>query len=471
MKLKSKLNKNQDITSVIIPRCYDSHIHWKSTGETLCQLNLANVKSESDLLKIKKELDNVDSKNKMYFRGDWLIGFGWDEHKFESQLRLHKNTLDQIFGAIPVVFSRADGHSIWVNSAALEKAKVAKINPEIKIKGGRVEFDENGELSGVFIDKARDLIESKIPKNTENDIKNFLLKGAEEFSNNGFTHIRDLDGSEEIWNIAKQLENDEKLKLFIEVNFTFESMLEFKKTLEFAKSINSKSNKKIPFHESKKKNRYEQIRNMGLKCYFDGALGSEGALLSVPYPSGKKGLIMYEMAELEEILVRTWSNNLPISIHTLGDEAVDKVVNLAIELKQKGVEGLLNLEHCEVVRPDTIKKMKALEIYCHLQPSHFLTDKKWLKEKLTTNYMHAFPWRSLEESGIKFFFGSDSPIEPPQLQKTILGIEAAEKNGILKPSQAIWNYHSHPDGNWGTDCYTKYYSNNKIEVHFSNSFL
>jgi predicted amidohydrolase YtcJ len=414
-----------------------------SSGEVLSILNLATVKSIEDLKKIKTNPQN--------YRDDWLIGFGWDQNLWADPSSINLTELDKIFPNNPVMFIRVDGHAIWVNSVALKRAKIT--NFEINDpKGGRFERDSNGKITGILIDAARDQIDLVLPVYTQEQIKRFLKEAMEVFHTNGFTHIRDMGGTRDCWNTARLMEDSNDLKLFVEMNFSFDNLKDFKATLDSARHA--------------KKDKSDLLRVAGLKFYFDGALGSEGALLSKPYPNGKKGLELYDLCEIEEILLRTWEYGIPVAIHALGDEAVHKVVRLAYELKNRGSEGILHLEHCEVVRPETIKLMRVLDVRCHLQPSHFLTDKKWLKQKLGDLYQFAFPWETLDESGINYSFGSDSPIEKPNLSLTLKGIEESSSEGIPRPLKSIWSGHSHPDGSWGTDCVTRLFPTGEIQVEF-----
>jgi hypothetical protein len=428
---------------ITIPRCYDSHLHWMSSGEVKSTLDLTNIKSYSDLEKINLRQEN--------FRGDWLIGFGWDENLWEDSSVIHHSQLNKIYPNHPVIFSRVDGHAIWVNSVGLKRAQITESSIQ-NLKGGIFERGKDGKLTGVLADSARSAVDNILPDFTNLEIKNFLFQAMELFHKNGFTHIRDMGGSKVCWDLARQMEESKLLKLYVEMNFSIDKFDDFKSVLEIA--INAK------------KEKTSLLRVGGIKLYFDGALGSNGALLSRNYSNGTNGLELYELNQVEEILCRAWENGIPVAIHTLGDEAVAKIVRLAYDLKTRGTEGLLNLEHCEVVRPETIRMMRGLDIRCHMQPSHFLTDRKWLRHKLGELYSFVFPWKNLEESGINFSFGSDSPIEKPNLSLTSKGIEESSKEGIPRPLKSIWSAHSHPDNSWGKDCLTRLHPDGKIEVVF-----
>src|SRR5690606_17432401 len=97
----------------MLPRCYDSHIHFMATGSVRAGLRLFDLKSPESLADLKVE--------PWHFRGEWLVGFGWDESKWTDPKLPTRDSLDQLFPHHPVALSRVDGHAVWLNSKALEK--------------------------------------------------------------------------------------------------------------------------------------------------------------------------------------------------------------------------------------------------------------------------------------------------------------------------------------------------------------
>lgn len=191
-----------------------------------------------------------------------------------------------------------------------------------------------------------------------------------------------------------------------------------------------------------------------MKVFYDGALGSEGALLSHPYRSGGQGFSLFSDAELSEVLQETWAKKFEIAIHTIGDEAADRVVSIAFDLFQKSINGVLNLEHAEILRPKTIRKMKQIQVKCHLQPCHWLSDHSWLENKIGDLNEFIFPWRALQENEIPFDFGSDTPIEPSSLFLNLQGLSESGKNGVPVLIGDPLKYHSHSDTSWIPNSYS-----------------
>ncbi|MCB0350120.1 MAG: amidohydrolase family protein, partial [Bdellovibrionales bacterium] len=223
-----------------------------------------------------------------------------------------------------------------------------------------------------------------------------------------------------------------------------------------------------------KKETHDLLRPKGVKVYFDGALGSEGALLSRPYLSGSgAGLQLLEVSQLAEMMQICFQNNLEIAVHAIGDEAAHIVARVALDLKSQNILGQLHLEHAELLRPETIKIFSQLGVICHLQPCHWLSDKKWLNNKIGELARFAFRWQELESAGVKYYFGSDSPIEKTSMQNNLYAVWDAKQNNIALPREDFFRdvslmtrAHSHPDFNWCLETYSQFELGELVKIMF-----
>ena len=57
-------------------------------------------------------------------QGKWIIGRGWDQTLWPGGQFPNAADLDRYVADKPVMLSRVDGHAIWVNSKAMELAKL-----------------------------------------------------------------------------------------------------------------------------------------------------------------------------------------------------------------------------------------------------------------------------------------------------------------------------------------------------------
>ena len=100
----------------VLPGFIDPHGHIVATAQTLMIVTLGDVTSKEELLeRLKKELEENPPQ------GDkWLIGFGYDNTKFEDGLHPTKFDLDTVSTEVPITVSHASGHLACVNSKGLE---------------------------------------------------------------------------------------------------------------------------------------------------------------------------------------------------------------------------------------------------------------------------------------------------------------------------------------------------------------
>ena len=437
-----------------IENCCDSHVHWQATGQQATRLLLHELESPEGIA-------SVEVKGS-HFQGEWLVGFGWDNNKWPGSEYPHRQILDQLFPEHPVSLSRADGHAVWVNSLALQRIGVLDDAGQVanipEMNGGKVVVDDSGQPTGVLIDLAKSLVDQIIPEPDAHQVRSSLLKGVQKFNRAGFTHIRDMSCSEVQFNETCHLHEAGLLTLAVEQFFSADDPKDFDKALRLAKQARAE---RIPL-----------VRAQGLKIYYDGALGSEGALISAKYASGSgSGLELLTKEELQGFLRRSWECGFDVAIHTIGDEAAHRVMHAAVELWNQGHDGHLHLEHAQMLRPETIEKMVGRKVFCHLQPCHWLSDRRWLNEKLGDLSQYVFPWRALQESEVTFDFGSDSPIEEPSLRNNLLALEESAVQGIPPLLGKSVLYHSHPDKSWVPNTYSHFQDGIPSEVVFKGTHL
>lgn len=398
-----------------LSNAYDSHVHWEGTGAKETALDLSHLKSPNDIFKIKTQ--------RSHFRESWLVGYNWDQSQWKGSENPDRRVLDQLSYKGPILLHRSDRHAAWVNTEALKAAGFYRKWENPQIEGGIIHLDSDGYPTGYVVDRAMDLIKKHIPEQSSQSVYDNLKKSCEIFNRAGYTYIRDLTCNEKQWNESIRLFENNELTLAVEQFFDFDG----------AQNIDAAI--RLALLAKKESPQYIQVK--GIKIYYDGALGSEGALLSCPY-HGKGhnfGFALYDKKVLKDILRKIYDNNLEAAVHVIGDQAAEDVVSLAHDLRYKdGFWGSkrLHLEHAELLRLETIKKMTELDVICHLQPCHWLTDKAWVDQKLGMLKQHLFRWHDLEANKISFDFGSDSPIEPASISLNLKAIQDAAMYGVKK---------------------------------------
>jgi len=407
---------------------YDSHTHFWASGQVAEGLKLHDLKSAEAV----SELRILPQ----HFRSNWLVGFGWNQNQWPQKTFPDKKILDKVFPDTPVFFSRVDGHASWINSCGLYELVKLGFNFNQDISGGVICRDNSGEPSGILLDQAHIAALMLLPDFSKEQHQLFFNTSQKIFNKAGFTHIRDMSMHEGAWSILRQMEDQKQLTVAIESLVTAESLDDLSNVLTSIKKLRADGS--------------QQMRVAGVKIFIDGSLGSRTAFVSDAYMGSKeKGLLIWKPEDIKAVLRSAWPLGYQVAIHCIGDAAVMTAVQAAREVSAEGILGRLNLEHVQLVSPETVQMMKPLHVTCHLQPCHWLSDSSFLKESLSPKlYNYLFQWELLRKNKIPFFFGSDSPIERPSLADNIKALSDSAKAGIpaLKSDWKI--YHQHPDAGW-----------------------
>lgn len=399
-----------------LQNAYDSHVHFFATGELALIPQLKILRSTEDLNQIV--FPSEQRKN------GWVYGFGWNDTQWTNLEGLHRSTIDPLFPNEPVLLSRIDGHSSWCNTKALvdlgymdtTTKKQTALAQELNQQYSMIEVDAAGVPTGILRETAHILALQKMGDWSTTQKKAMFLRANQIFLEQGYTHVRDMTTTMEQYQFLKNLEDQKKLHINLDLNFVIEGQTHFHSLLKDLQNISDQDSR--------------QLRVRGVKIFFDGSLGSQTAFISNAYPNGKQGVALWDLKDVEEVLIHAFKNQLEVAVHTIGDEAVDQILQVAQKVSQQGIFGRLNLEHLEFCRPQSIQRMKSLHVRCHMQPAYWLSDKSWLQTLHVTQKPYFFQWEALRAAKVDLQFGSDSPIESPSVQLIQQGLQDAAAYGI-----------------------------------------
>src|SRR5262249_51907738 len=134
----------------------------------------------------------------------------WHEAQLKEQRLPYRKDLDKVAPKTPVVVVRG-GHEYILNSAALNKWHIDKSIPQPA--GGRISRDENGELNGELVDRAKALV--TLPPEPQPGPA-YFLEEHKKLNAAGLTAIRYPGASIEQYRALQELEK--KGLLTIRVN-------------------------------------------------------------------------------------------------------------------------------------------------------------------------------------------------------------------------------------------------------------
>jgi hypothetical protein len=321
--------------------------------------------------------------------------------------------------------TRVDGHAALVNKAALDAARITRATPDPE--GGRIIRDSRGEPAGVLIDAAQNLVSSRIPPLSDEQLEEQILLADAETRKLGLTMVHDAGTTPAVVAAYKRLIDAGRLKtrLYVMLRGPL-SMLE----PEFKKGplINYADHR---------------LSVRAIKIQADGALGSRGAALIEPYAdeATTSGLLTTRPEELYAQTVAASRAGFQTCIHAIGDQA-NRIVLDTFERVQTEVPGSRNLrmrdEHAQILDAADIPRFAKLNVIASMQATHATSDMPWVPTRIGAERTQegAYVWQRLIKSGVVLANGSDFPVEEPN---PMLGFYAAITRQDPK---------GHPPGGW-----------------------
>jgi predicted amidohydrolase YtcJ len=145
----------------VTPGFIDAHSHPSSGGvNELVQVN-------ADLRSVVEIKEAIAERARNTPRGQWVRAFKYDDTKLEEGRPVNRFDLDEAAPENPVVVGHRGGHTGVYNSMALAMAGVTAETPDPN--DGRFYRDDNGVLTGLVAEKARDVFRDLIPSDSNRE--------------------------------------------------------------------------------------------------------------------------------------------------------------------------------------------------------------------------------------------------------------------------------------------------------------
>ena len=374
---------------LIIPGIIDGHCHFVKFGLMLRQIDLRGL---SSLGSCRERIRHAVRLSKP---GEWIIGRGWDQHRWEEKREPTRHDLDDLTPFNPTVMIRVCGHSLWVNTPALTRSGIDAHTRDPA--GGRIERDPgSGEPSGL-IREALDLIEDHIPPLDMEDRKRAALAAQDEALRFGITGVHSCETSRE-WSALAELVKEGALKLRVYHLIASDELEDAVSTQRGGIDGN-------------------RLWSGHVKLFADGSLGSATALLHEPYIGAptEYGIPCLSPEDLHTQVKAAYRHGYDVAIHAIGDKAVTNALEAVARARKcyPGSGRRDRIEHVQLFRPGDLALFRDLNVTASVQPIFLCTDRGVALEKWgTARCRSAYAWKSLLNAGIPLQFGSDAPVEP-----------------------------------------------------------
>jgi predicted amidohydrolase YtcJ len=374
--------------ATILPGLTDAHAHLYGLGLALEIVDLTGTQSLDEVIARVKPRAATTPAN------EWIQGRGWDQTAWPGRDFPTAAPLDAAIADHPVWLKRVDGHAGLANSAAMRLAGITASTKDPE--GGRLIRDGQGNPTGVFIDHAQSLVESKIPEPTFEQRKRRVLAAAQKIAENGLTEIHDAGAEAQTIRAVRELIDEKKFPIRLYQMISDEPAL-----------LNDW------FARGPLVGYGGRLTIRSVKMYADGALGSRGAALLAPYNDdpNNSGLVISTMEHMREVARRAKAAGFQANTHAIGDRGVRNVID-AYEGAGVTPADRWRIEHFQVVAPPDFARVARDGIIASMQPTHATSDMRWAETRVGPERIKgAYAWRTVLNDGARLALGSDFPVE------------------------------------------------------------
>jgi predicted amidohydrolase YtcJ len=383
---------------LMVPGWFDAHVHFIWWAEAMARLDV------SDTATVEEALDRIGARARTLPEGAWVLGGRFDKNTWGRWPTAVD--LDRVTGGRPAVLRSRDGHSRWLNTAAIARAGITR--DTATPAGGAIFRDDRGEATGVLQENANALADGVIPPPTDEQMLADARRGQTEAWRRGITGLEDLD----------QFLGKSPLAVLERMRDAGELALRVYMGIPHARLADALEQKMRTGEGD------EWLRTGHLKIFTDGALGSQTAALEEPYEGSRdRGILTVDPGQLAQDVAAAAAAGIAVAIHAIGDRAVHVALDAIEPTRSSAPQLRQKIEHVQLVRADDLSRFGALGVVASMQPIHAtsdrdLADRYWGASRVA----RAYPWRTLRRTGAVLAFGSDAPVEPID---PLLGIHAA----------------------------------------------
>ena len=314
--------------------------------------------------------------------------------------------LDQVTGERPAYLTNRDGHSAWVNSAALRLAGIDAATPDPP--HGRIERMEGGEPQGTLHEGAMELVERWAPPTTDAERVAALRQAQSHLHSLGIAGWQDamVDPETETAYAALAGAGDLSARVRLALWWEREEGLEQVERLAL---------------------RRQRLADSGLdagsvKIMLDGVMETFTAALVEPYltlpggpPDGERGHLFLDPAVAAAATAALHRRGFQVHFHAIGDRAVRVALDAVEGVFNEGEKDLRHhIAHIQLVDPADLHRFHRLKVVANMQP--FWACHEPQMDELTIPFLgaqrsgHQYPFRDLAESGAVLAGGSDWPV-------------------------------------------------------------
>ncbi len=380
----------------VLPGFIDAHMHLISEAYRSYYIDAVACASEDEVAALVRERAALTPV------GQWILGGKWDKNLWPGQHFPTKASLDRAAPEHPVALWSKDGHLLWVNSLAMERASLSAATPEPA--NGVILHDGDGNPTGILQEEeATSLVYHVIDRDDPVLTRHLVETKLKEAQRVGITTIHDIEDND-AFRLFQQLRDEGKLGVRVQ-------MILPRRMLPELRAVGVRAG----FGD-------DLLRLGGIKIFADGTLGSQTAAMLDGFEGdpANRGILAIPEQEMNEAVSAAADMGLSIAIHAIGDRAARVALN-SIEQAQRHLADSpvqqhyarlrYRLEHVQLIAPEDLERMQRLGVVASVQPFHAVADRDIAERYWGKRHRRAYAYRTMQDMGIPLALGSDAPVE------------------------------------------------------------
>ncbi len=380
----------------VLPGFIDAHIHLLDTAYRAYHIDAADCTGEDEVVALVRERIALTPP------GRWILGGHWDRNLWSDSHFPTKASLDAVAPEHPVVLWSKDGHLLWVNSLALQRADITSETPQPA--AGAILCDGSGEPTGILQEEAATSLVYRAVEKPDPELHRQLIQRALlELQSYGITTIHDIEGETSL-QLFQELRDKGTLGVRVHMILPRQMLPQLR-----TQGIHHDEN--------------DLLRVGGIKIFADGTLGSQTAAMleSFEGSTGNYGILTTSEQEMLDIVRDATSMGLTIAIHAIGDRAarvaLDAIEHTQMLMARQETPSKFSsklryrLEHVQLIAPEDLERMRRLGVVASVQPFHAVADRDIAERYWGKRHRRAYAYRTMRDMGIPLAMGSDAPVE------------------------------------------------------------
>jgi predicted amidohydrolase YtcJ len=409
-----------------LPGFIDAHCHPSAGTIQIYEVSLMGSSSVETYLQIMQDFLGKRPGLKV------LRGMGWINGLFPPG-GPRKEMLDRVAPHIPALVRSEDGHSLWLNTMAMEQAGITRETPEVP--GGLIEREADGSPSGVLREKAMGLAAHLAPGYSLQQHIEGLRFFQEMAHSLGITSVFEAGMLE----APTALQARQALAASGDLRLRMSLALEVQPDDDPAQAAGE-----IQALEGQA--RSSLLKMNCAKLFMDGVIEGTTAYLEQPYlpPVGTRGKLLWEPERFNHACQALDAAGVRVHVHSVGDAATRLVLDGFAHARQANGErdSRHAITHLQLINPADISRFAALGVAAVPQPYWFVVDENYQQAVELLGEERAnrqYPMRSLLEAGVCVASASDYPVvmAPNPLVAIHHGVQRALVGAAETPGGAL----------------------------------